>query len=288
MHAVPLAGSPQDGYDWRGPVKRSSVPIARTTAATNLEVTQFFGGTWDADPALMVVRIEYRILIPNNRVYLVHYLLLDGTGTTVVPPDLQIPAGTVNPASIFSGGPSSMPTERSVDAQRPVVALPKAVVKPAPVLPQAQPVPLKKQHVKASAGAQHEDGSAASFLAIDDDSVTRVDTAYARYKFVASVLDRLFAPPERKEGNTPKPPCDGASEDELAELLEMQAALLGKELEQSQAIASHLRAQEQDRRALLNELFSTMLEASSPDEALSQWEAASGYSLAELRPEVSY
>lgn len=268
-------------------MKRSAVPITGPVP-TNLEVTQFFGGVWEVDPALMVVRVEYRVLVPNSRVYLVHYLLLDGNGTTVVPPDLQIPpAGTVNPANIFSGPPptmqaGSMAPERSMtasEAPRPVVmSLPPVVPKTIKVPAPPQPHPSKKPQSKPATGAQHEDGAAASFLALDDDSVTRIDTAYSRYKFIGSVLEGLFSPQDRENITTAERP----NEDELAELLEMQIELVKSELDRSQALTAELLRREQDRRVKLNQLFNTALET-EPEAALSRWEVTTGYSLDELR-----
>lgn len=236
-----------DGYDWKGPANRQ---IAQVSNEYSIEVTQFFGGHYDYDPSASVCRMEFRMAVPNNRLYLVHYLLLGTSGMPIVP-DTTVPSGTVNPAMVFNR-PGAMKPPMAV----PPKAMPQMMHRPVPpVVNKPVPKPIRVPTTQESSQNTVKAVDESSYLPIDDlDAISKVDVAMARMKFVRSVLKSLFSPREDVQ-------IEAAENAALEELFESSIELLRQEVELLQTQSENWRRADQERRRALNDLFTRSLDA---------------------------
>lgn len=270
---VPSSGNFDDGYEWRGPVKRHTVPVTTGPGQPpgGLEITQCFGGLWEENSLLSVLRVEYRLLVPNNRVFLVHYLLIDSAGAAVVPPDLAqaaaqgsglAPQGTVNPSAVFQPLNPQAPPQQAAHMMKPV-----APPKPAPL--QSQPPRPKIATGKTAqpvSAVSHDD---TANLIVDDDSVAKIDVAHARSKFVRGLMSRIF---EERE-----PKLEAEIDEEVVALMEQQVKILTQEKQLFEDAAKRLVKANEKRRKALNGLFHSALESEDLDDLLSAWHQVAGY-----------
>lgn len=266
-------------------------------------MTQISGGVIDSDPTKTMCRIEYRLLAPNNRMTLVHYLMLDQHGMPVAPqPDahMMAPPGTINPAALMGGpsvvrpqgGPSvtrlqggppaqpppqahGPPPQQAYPPQRPQIPVPKA----ASIRPVGRPTLLanasKKANVVRAAEAKPHDDSV--HLPIDEaDTLAQIDVAFARLKFTKGVMARLFLPAER-----PKLLEEEDADPELLSLFQEQIGLMRQEEARSREALQQFTTQTGERRQTLNRLFDLLGTEETLDEVWSQWQKAAGYEITE-------
>lgn len=271
-----MASSVDDGYEWRGPVKRHSVPVTTGPGQPpgGLEITQFFGGIWDEAASVSVLRVEYRLLVPNNRVFLVHYLLIDSTGAAVVPSDLaqaQGSQGTVNPSAVFQPlNPQPLPPQLQHQPMIKPVAPPKHV--PSQMTQLARP----KITGKTVQPVSHDDS--AGNLVLDDDSIAKIDVAHARSKFVRGLMSRIF----EKRDSIDNPSMD----EEVVSLMEQQVQILSQEKRLFGDAAKRLVAANEERRQELNKLFHSVLDSEDLDSLLDAWQQNAGYPAEHIESEV--
>lgn len=272
---VPVASSVDDGYEWRGPVKRHSVPVTTGPGQPpgGLEITQFFGGLWDEAASVSVLRVEYRLLVPNNRVFLVHYLLIDSTGAAVIPPDLSqvSPQGTVSPATVFQPlNPQPLPPQLQ---HQPII---KPVAPPKPVPSHMAQPARPKITGKTTQPVAHDDS--AGNLVLDDESIAKIDVAHARSKFVRGLMSRIFE--KRDSIDTP------SMDEEVVSLMEQQVQILSREKQLLEDAAKKLVVANEERRQELNKLFHSVLDSEDLDALLDAWNQKAGYPAEHVESEM--
>lgn len=267
---VPSTGSVDDGYDWRGPVKRTILPI---NPQVSLEITHFFGAIYDEEPSLSVCRTEYRLHQQNNRLFLVHYLLLDNNGVAVAPPKETIT--TINNAP-YRAGPT-------LPLQRPPPSVQQNKIPPSHMQP-AQNIRMANASAaqpKAPTKVidQRSSNDETVILGVDDlDAINRMDVSFARLKFMKSITAKLFSPPVHTEHAASR--CeDNEASAELVSIVNNQLELLKQEVESTNSILDTVRREQTERRQKLNQLFSSIMTSDNPDILWQQWEAEAGYTI---------
>ncbi len=295
---TPATGSPEDGYEWRGPVNRVIVPTGGTGPTgepCSLEITNFYGGFYPPSPNTCVCRVEYRQMQPNCRLFLVQYILVDQSGNVVMssgnaqPQARPIPAGTVNPAMIFER-PLDSPTEGIATppnniipqatqpsfkhpqpiTQRPPMPIQAPVVQSKnPMLAQRKQPSLPGRSDSMKSGA--DDGQ--MYLAVDeDDNYSNVDVALNRLKFIKNISARLFGPADQVR------PIE--KEDiELCGIFEEHINALRTEIGDISKLEIDFKSQQNQRRSELNKLFDDLNKFEDIDVVYSNFEHTLGYSL---------
>lgn len=277
LEAEPNLDQIFDGYEWKGPVRRQLLTLG---PGAMLEVSQILGGQLDEAKSegrrYSMCRYEYRLAGPQNRLFLIQYLMVDNEGKLKAAPE-EAPKPFPNPIQMPISRP--LPTMPNQVQMRPKAPLPM----PNPVLSQSAklrvPLPVASSSAIPSRQPsinkpfQKED---AAFLPIDDfDPNTRIDLAFERLKFQKGLLAKLFCPTNLKTRTADETP-------QLLELLTLQTECSQKEVENLEKILKSRTKNDEIKRKSLRQLFNDLQDATSVtqlDQIKTEYEQMLGYAL---------